>query len=83
MKKMEINDNNDNDFLPLGVSPIVGKSPTAKLTKNDESPTWKLVHRKSKSPSSTHRVNKPEGKSYKSSLRVDSTQTGSKRPNIP
>ena len=56
---------------------------TSKLTNNGENSTWTLVRGKSKSPSSTRKVNKPEGKPYKSALRLDSTWTGSKRLKTP
>ena len=41
------------------------------------------MSRKSKNPRSTHIVSKTEGKSYKSALRINSTQVGSKCPKIP
>ena len=62
---------------------IVVKSLTAKLANNGESSTRKTVRGNSQSSSSTRRVNKPEGKFYKSALRVDSNLICSKCPKIP
>ena len=69
---------NDDNFPPLGATVVVDLDSQTRQGGIKEPSTWKLIGRKSKSPSNSRTVVNSDGKSYKNTLCIDTTVTRTK-----